>query len=398
VLTHRQLFLKNLAQTSDFPLLIEVEKASGMYFYTPEGKSYLDLIAGISVSNVGHCHPKVVKAVQDQAEKYMHVLVYGELVQSPQVLFAKKITSFLPQNLQSVYFVNSGTEAIEGAMKLAKRFTNRTEILSCYNAYHGSTQGSLSIGGGERFKSNFRPLLPDVSLIHYGSFKDLEKITTKTAAVFIEVVQGEAGVRSACQTYFKALRQKCNEMNTLLVFDEVQTGFGRTGKLWAFEKINVIPDILVLAKGMGGGMPMGAFVSSHEIMNVLKNNPILGHITTFGGNPVCCAAGLASLEIITDEKLYENAETKGLLFFKHLQHKAIKEIRQNGLMLAVEFEDFATLKKIIDKCLEKGLMTDWFLYCDNSMRIAPPLIITEEEIIEACKKIIEAIEEVISVI
>lgn len=394
MLTHRQLFLQNIAQTSDFPLLIEIERAEGMYFYTPEKKSYLDLIAGISVSNVGHCHPKVVKAVQEQAAKYMHVLVYGEFVQSPQVLLAKKITDFLPPNLQNIFFVNSGTEAIEGAMKLAKKFTNRTEIISCFQAYHGSTQGSLSIGGGENFKTNFRPLLPQITQIHYGSFSDIDKITEKTACVIIEVVQGEAGIVSACQNYFQQLRQKCNQTGTLLVFDEVQTGFGRTGTLFGFEKINVIPDILVLAKGMGGGMPIGAFVSSQEIMSVLKNKPILGHITTFGGHPVCCAAALASLEVITDEKLYADAEQKGQLFVSLLKHSKIKQVRQNGLMLAVVFENFAILKAIIDKCLEKGLMTDWFLYCDNAMRIAPPLIITEDEIRWACKIILEVIEEV----
>ncbi|TAH28723.1 MAG: aspartate aminotransferase family protein [Cytophagales bacterium] len=394
MLTHRQLFLQNIAQTSEFPLLIEIEKAKGMYFYTPEGKSYLDLIAGISVSNVGHCHPKVVEAVQKQAEKFMHVLVYGEFVQSPQTLLAKKIIDCLPAHLDNIYFVNSGTEAIEGAMKLAKRYTKKTEIISCFNAYHGATQGSLSIGGGENFKNNFRPLLPDTRQIHYGSFSDIEKITEKTACVIIEVVQGEAGVISACENYFKTLRKKCDETNTLLIFDEVQTGFGRTGTLFAFQKINVMPDILVLAKGMGGGMPIGAFVSNQKIMSVFKNNPILGHITTFGGHPVCCAAALASLAIIEDEKLYENAEEKGLLFVQLLQHQQIKQVRQNGLLLAVEFENFITLKKIIDKCLEKGLMTDWFLYCDNSMRIAPPLIINEEEIRWACKTILEAIDEV----
>jgi acetylornithine/N-succinyldiaminopimelate aminotransferase len=393
MLTQRQLFLQHNAQTTLEPLLLEFVKASGMYLYDVEGKKYMDLIAGIGVSNVGHCHPSVVEAVKKQAEKYMHIMVYGEFVQSPQVDFAKALADILPANLNCTYFVNSGTEAVEGAMKLAKRYTHRTEFIACNHSYHGSTQGALSLMGNEEFKQAYRPLLPHVQFITFNHLPDLEKITIKTAAVFIETVQGEAGIRVADQEYFKALRARCTETGTLLVLDEIQCGFGRTGKMFGFEHYNIIPDILMLAKGIGGGMPIGAFISSTEIMLSLATNPILGHITTFGGHPVSCAAGLATLESIVKENIVENVPAKGELFKKLLVHPKIHAVRGKGLMLAVEFDSFETNKKIIDGCIADGLITDWFLHCSNSMRIAPPLIITETEIETACEIILKNVEQ-----
>jgi acetylornithine/succinyldiaminopimelate/putrescine aminotransferase len=392
MLSQRQLFLSHLAQTSPSPLLLEIEKAEGIYLYSPEGKPYIDLISGIGVSNVGHRHPKVLKAIQLQLDKYLHLMVYGEYVQSPQNLLAKKITENLPKNLDNVYFVNSGSEAVEGALKLAKRFTGRQEIFSCYQAYHGSSHGALSVGGSEKFKRAYRPLLPAVKHIHYGSYSDIEKISEKTACVIIETIQGEAGVRVACSNYFQTLRKKCSETGALLILDEIQAGFGRTGKLWAFEHFGIEPDILVLAKGMGGGMPIGAFVAPKHIMRALSENPILGHITTFGGHPVSCAASLATLDIILEENLLESVEQKANLFKKLLKHPKILHIRNKGLLMAAEFESFEVLKPIIDKAIELGVITDWFLFCDNSMRIAPPLTITEAEIHKACELILQACE------
>lgn len=392
MLTQRQLFLQHNAQTTLEPLLLEFVKASGMYLYDAEGRKYMDLIAGIGVSNVGHCHPAVVSAVQQQAASYMHIMVYGEFVQSPQVNFAKALAEVLPANLNCTYFVNSGAEAVEGAMKLAKRYTRRAEIIACHNSYHGSTQGALSLMGNEEFKQAYRPLLPNIKFIDYGSLPDLNLITTKTAAVFMETVQGEAGIRVADKAYFEALRAKCNETGTLLVFDEIQCGFGRTGRLFGFEHFDIVPDILLLAKGIGGGMPIGAFISSHEIMISLATNPILGHITTFGGHPVSCAAGLATLQTILSENIIDGVTEKGLLFKKLLQHPAIKEVRGIGLMMAIEFENFELNKKIIDACIVDGLISDWFLHCSNSMRLAPPLIITEEEIEWACGVILKNVE------
>ncbi len=394
MLTQRQLFLKHNAQTSTTPLLLEFVKAKGIYLYDVNGKRYMDLIAGIGVSNVGHCHPAVVEAVKEQAETYMHLMVYGEFVQSPQVNFATALASVLPANLNCTYFVNSGTEAVEGAMKLAKRFTNRTGLIACKNSYHGSTQGALSLMGNEEFKQAYRPLLPDIQFIDFNQLVDLDNITTKTAAVFIETVQGEAGIRIPDMAYLKALRAKCTATGTLLVFDEIQCGFGRTGKLFGFEHFEVIPDILLLAKGIGGGMPIGAFISSSQIMSVFTDNPILGHITTFGGHPVSCAAGMATLQTIIKEDLVREVEAKGELFKSLLKHPAIKEVRGKGLMLAVEFESYEILKKIIDGCIEDGMITDWFLHCSNSMRIAPPLIISEEEITEACAVILKNVNRV----
>ena len=381
----KQLFYRHLAQTSSEPLAIEIEKAEGIYIYSPDGKRYTDLISGVSVSNIGHCHPEVVKAVQEQSAKYMHLMVYGELVQSPQVLLAKRLTELLPPQLDSVYLVNSGSEAIEGAIKLAKRFTGKTEIISCFNAYHGCTNGAMSIMGNDDFTRAFRPLVPDCKRIRFGNAEDIEQICNNTAAFIVEVVQGEAGIRFADKTYWQKVRERCNQTNTLLVFDEIQTGFGRTGSLFAFEQIGVIPDILTLAKGMGGGMPIGAFIASQEIMNCLTHNPVLGHITTFGGHPVSCAAALASLEVIEREKLYKTVAKKAALFKSLLEGLPyVKEVRQQGFMMALEFDNQEFNFKMIRKCLEKGVLTDWFLFCDTAMRIAPPLIITEEEIADVC--------------
>ncbi|RZK42037.1 MAG: aspartate aminotransferase family protein [Pedobacter sp.] len=397
MLTQRELFLQHNAQTSTTPLLLEFVKAKGIYLYDSEGNKHIDLISGIGVSNVGHCHPDVVSAVIAQADTYMHLMIYGEFVQTPQVNFAKALADVLPPNLDCTYFVNSGTEAVEGAMKLAKRYTGRTELIACNNSYHGSSQGALSLMGNEEFKQAYRPLLPSIKFISYNHLPDLEQITTSTAAVFIETIQGEAGIRVPSHSYMKALRDKCTEVGALLVFDEIQCGFGRTGMLFGFESFKIVPDILLLAKGIGGGMPIGAFISSHDIMSVFTDNPILGHITTFGGHPVSCAAGLATLEVILKDNLVAGVNEKGELFKSLLKHKAIREVRGQGLMLAVEFESYEINKKIIDACINDGLITDWFLHCSNSMRIAPPLIINEEEIQEACRIILRNIDKVMTI-
>jgi putrescine aminotransferase len=393
MLTNRQLFQKFLAQTTDFPLMVEIEKSEGIYMYGPEGKKYIDLISGIGVSNVGHRHPKVLQAIKEQLDKYMHLMVYGEFVQAAQVKLAEALSSTLPPGLDNCYLVNSGSEAIEGAMKLAKRYTGRAEIISCYNAYHGSSQGALSIGGNEIFKRAYRPLLPGIRHIRFGEADGLKKITGNTAAVIIETVQGEAGVRVATPEYFQQLHQHCHETGALLIVDEIQVGFGRTGIFWAFDHYGIVPDVVVCAKGMGGGMPIGAFIAKQEVMAVFKNDPILGHITTFGGHPVSAAASLATLKIIREEKLAEQAANKANLFRQYLQHPKIKEIRNLGLMMAVVFDDFETLKPIIDRAIRLGVITDWFLFCDNAMRIAPPLTITEEEIKQACELVLQAIDE-----
>jgi len=392
-MNNRQLFLSHLAQTTDFPLMIEVEKAEGIYLFGPNGEQYIDLISGIGVSNVGHRHPKVLEAIHAQLDKYLHLMVYGEYVQTPQTLLAKALCETLPSHLDNVYLVNSGSEAIEGALKLAKRYTNRRELISCVDAYHGSSHGSLSVGGNEIFKRAYRPLLPGVKHIFYGSFSDLEKITNETAAVVIETIQGEAGIRVACREYFQALRKRCDETGTLLILDEIQAGFGRTGKFWAFEHFEIVPDMLVCAKGMGGGMPIGAFIANKEVMGAFKNNPLLGHITTFGGHPVSASASLATIQILLEEKLIEQVEAKANLFKSLLFHPKIKGFRNKGLMMAVEFESFEVLKPIIDRAIELGVITDWFLFCDDSMRIAPPLIISEDQIRYACEIILKAINE-----
>jgi acetylornithine/succinyldiaminopimelate/putrescine aminotransferase len=390
----RNLFLTNLAQTSSFPLALEIERAEGVYLYGTNNNKYIDFISGIAVSNVGHRHPKVVEAIKNQVDKYMHLMVYGEYIQSPQVLLAEAIKKTLGNSplkiTGNVYFTNSGTEAVEGAMKLSKRYTGRTDIVAFNRSYHGSTQGALSLGD-EHFKRNYRPLLTNIKKIERENFDDLNKISCRTAAVFFEPIGGESGVQVTSESYIKALRKRCDEVGALLVFDEIQSGFGRTGKFWAFQHYDVVPDILLCAKGMGGGMPIGAFIASAEMMSVLKENPILGHITTFGGHPVSCAASLATLNTIYDEELMESVEAKSQLIKSLLVHPQIKEIRGLGLMMSAEFEDFATLKPIIDRAIEHGVITDWFLYCDNSMRLAPPLTISEDEIRVTCEIILKSI-------
>ena len=399
-ISHRQHFFDHIAQTSDYPLALEIDRAEGVFMYGTDGKQYLDLISGIGVSNVGHRHPEVLAALHQQLDKHMHLLVYGEFVQSTQVLLAKALVDTLNfeaeisspfGKIDNVYFTNSGTEAVEGAMKLAKRFTGRTEFISCFNAYHGATQGALSLSGAEHFKRSFRPLLPGIKNITHGNLDDLQQITPKTAAVIIEIVGGESGVRVPTLEYIKKLRERCTEVGALLILDEVQTGFGRTGSFWAFEQYNIYPDILLSAKGMGGGMPIGAFMASQEVMSVFKNNPVLGHITTFGGHPVSSAASLAALQVTLKEDLPQKALAKGELFKSLLVHPKIKEVRGKGLMLAAEMESFDALKDTIDKCIEKGVITDWFLFCDNSMRLAPPLIITNDQIREGCAVILEVL-------
>jgi len=392
MISQRQLFLEHVGQTSDFPLEIEIQSAKGIYLFDKNNKPYIDLISGVSVSNIGHLHEKVVEAVKKQAETYMHLMVYGEYIQSPQVVFAEKISKILPGELNSTYFVNSGSEAVEGALKLAKRYTGRTEIISFKNAYHGSTHGALSVMGNEEFKNSFRPLLPDVKFLTFNLEQDLEGISNKTACVIVEPIQGEAGIRIPQNDYLKKLRKKCDETGTLLIFDEIQTGFGRIGSFFASMEFDVVPDIMTIAKGMGGGMPIGAFISTNEIMSCLKTNPILGHITTFGGHPVSCAAAVATLDVLKNENLIEDVKRKGELFRKYLTHPQIREIRGVGLFMAVELKDFAQVKMVIDRSIENGLITDWFLFHDSAFRIAPPLIITDDEIIKACNILNESIE------
>jgi acetylornithine/succinyldiaminopimelate/putrescine aminotransferase len=374
--------------------MLEVDRAKGVYLYDPNGKKYLDLISGIGVSGVGHCHPKVLAAIQEQSEKYLHTLVYGEYVLSPQVKLAKLLTDNLPEKLDSVYFVNSGSEATEGAMKLAKRYTGRSEIIACRNAYHGSTQGAASLMSPTTFTQAFYPLLPDIRHVEFNCEMCLKKITTKTACVIVETVQGEWGVRPPIKGYLKKLRERCDEVGALLILDEIQAGYGRTGTLFAFEQHDLVPDILLLAKGMGGGMPIGAFVANRAVMNTLTFDPVLGHITTFGGHPVSCAAGLATLEILLNENHIAEVKTKEKLFHELLVHPAILDVRSAGLLIAAELSDYDFMKKVQMKMLDNGVITDWFLFNERSLRIAPPLIITEAEIRFACGVILEAIDSV----
>lgn len=394
-MTQRELFLRHIAQTSDAPMLLEIEQADGVYLADTKGTIYIDLISGISVSNLGHCYPVVVEAIHEQVTRYMHLMVYGEYVYSPQVALAKLLVSSLPRTLDSVYFVNSGTEATEGAMKLAKRYTGRTEMISFQNAYHGSTQGALSLMSSEYWTQNYRPLLPDIRHLRFNNIADLQHITERTAAVIVEPIQAEAGVIAPENNFLQHLRACCLETGTLLILDEIQTGYGRTGTLFAFEQLGIVPDILLLAKGFGGGLPLGAFIANRRVMSVLSHHPVLGHITTFGGNAVCCAASLATLKILLTENYISRVKAKEQIFRRLLVHRAIKEVRSLGLLIAVEFDNFALNKKIIDRCIAKGVITDWFLFADNCMRIAPPLIITEPQIEYACRTILEAIDEVI---
>lgn len=394
MLTTRQLFLLNNAQTSNTPRLLEIDRAEGIYLYGSKGTQYMDLVSGFAVSNVGHRHPKVIQAIKDQVDRYLHLTVYGEYIQASQVKFAQKLCDSLPENLNSVYFVGSGSEATEGAMKLAKRFTGRTEIIACKNAYHGSTQGALSVMGNEYYKQAYRPLLPDIRFIDFNSIADINLITQNTAAIILETIQGESGVQVPDYTYLQALRKQCHKMGTLLILDEIQTGFGRTGTLYAFEQFDIVPDILLLAKGIGGGMPIGAFIANKTIMDSLKDNPILGHITTFGGHPVSCASGLATLEVILENQLIGEVLAKEQLFRQYLKHPLIKQIRGKGLMLAIQLESFEQVEALSKYCIERGVIVDWFLHCDTAFRIAPPLIITEVEIQSACRIILEGLDAV----
>lgn len=380
----RKAFLRHVGQTSPSPMMIEVARAEGVFFYTPEGRPYYDLVSGVSVSNVGHGNPAVVRAVQEQAGRYMHIMVYGEMIERPQTEYAERIASLLPDPLDSIYFVNSGAEAVEGALKLAKRATHRTEIISMRRAYHGSTHGAMALMGapeGEEWKNAFRPLMPDVRSIEFGSFDDLLQITERTACVIAEPVQGEAGVRIPPEGYLQALRDRCDLTGTMLIFDEIQTAMGRTGAMFAMLKYGVTPDIVCLAKAFGGGMPLGGFAASHEVMNLLTENPVLGHITTFGGHPVCCAAGLAALEYITDHDLAPQAEEKGALYESLLcDHPQVIEIRRSGLLMAVELGSSEKMFSMMRMFAEEGIMSDWFLYCDTAFRISPPLTISADEI------------------
>jgi len=394
MISHKELFLLNNAQTSTSPNMLEIDRAEGLYLYDKGGKSYMDLVSGFAVSNIGHRHPKVLDAIRAQLDKYLHLTVYGEFVQSPMVLFAQKLISVLPAYLNNVYFVNSGTEATEGALKLAKRFTGRSGIISCYNAYHGSTHGALSVMGNEHFKQRYRPLLPDVNFIHFGVEDDLELITEHTACVIMETVQGEAGIRVPGTAYMQKLSARCKEMGALLILDEIQAAFGRTGKLFAFENYGIVPDILLLAKALGGGMPIGAFIANREVMGVLKENPILGHITTFGGHPVSSVAGLASLNVILDENLVAEVNAKGQLFKDLLVHPLIREVRGIGLMLSIQLDSFEQVEKVSKLCAADGVVIDWFLHCETALRLAPPLIITENEIKKSCEVILKALNTV----
>lgn len=389
----QEVFLHSLAQTSPYPFLIPVEKAEGVYLYTPDGKSYLDMISGIGVSAIGHRHPHVIQAIKNQLDKHLHVMVYGEYIQATPNLLAKKLASLLPASLNCSYFVNSGTEANEAALKLAKRYTGRTEIVSCKKSYHGSTHGSLSVSGNEIKKQAYRPLLPDVTFIEFNNLVDLKKITSRTACVIMETIQGDAGVRIPTKEYLQAVRKRCDETGALLILDEIQCGMGRTGKLFAFEHFGIVPDILTIAKAFGGGLPIGAFISSEEKMKTLTHDPILGHITTFGGNPVCCASALATLEVIEKENLVSTVESKGKLIEDLLRHPKIKAMRRIGLLFAFDFENEAIVNNIVQHAKENGVICYWFLSHPNSFRIAPPLTITEEEIRKACTIILEAIDE-----
>jgi acetylornithine/N-succinyldiaminopimelate aminotransferase len=391
-MNNRQLFLNHVAQTSPSPIGIEMVKAEGIKMWDVDGKEYIDLISGFSVANIGHSNPKVLDAVKAQVDKYMHLIVYGEFIESPQVAYAKLLTDSLPATLNSVYFTNSGAEATEGAMKLAKRVTGRSKIIAFNKAYHGSTQGALSVMGDEYWRNAFRPLLPDVYHVDYGTEEVFDLIDSNTACVIVETLQAESGVNKPTKEWLTALRNKCDEQGALLVFDEIQAGFGRTGSLWAFEQFDIVPDILLLGKALGGGMPLGAFIADLKLMKTLTNNPVLGHITTFGGHPVSCAAGKVALEVLLENSWIKEVKAKEQLFIELLKHEKIQTVRTGGLWAAVEFESFEFNKKVIDRCIEKGVITDWFLFATNCMRVAPPLIINEDEIRHVCNVIVNSID------
>lgn len=390
MISKRQIFLSHVAQTSEMPLMLEIDRASGMYIYTTDGKKYLDLNSGISVSSMGHRHPKVISAIHAQLEKHMHTMVYGEHIQQPQVAYAELLSKQMPNQLQSLYYVMSGTEAVEAAMKMAKRYTGRYHIVSCSNAYHGSTQGAESLRSDHSYSQAFLPLIPGIHHIAFNNFEDLEQINDKTACVILEPVQAEAGVHVPESKYLQAVRERCNKVGALMILDEIQTGFGRTGSLFAFQKYNVIPDVMCIGKAMGGGMPIAGMISSVEIMQCLTNNPMLGHITTFGGHPVSCAAALGNLQALLDEKIVDDVLEKEALFQSKLKHPIIKEVRSSGLMMAVELTKRKYLKHVVANVIEQGALIDYFLFNNRSFRLAPPLIIEEAQIIEATQIILKA--------
>ena len=393
-MNNRQLFLRHIAQTSQAPIGIEMVKASGIHLWDQEGKAYVDMISGFSVCNIGHSHPAVVKAVQEQAAEYMHLIVYGEFIESPQTAYAKLLTEHLPSTLDCVYFTNSGAESTEGAMKLAKRVTGKSKIIAFDHSYHGSTQGALSIMGDEYWRNAYRPLLPDVYHFPYGDDAVLDAIDSDTACVILETVQAESGIIAPTKEWLQAIRKKCDQHCVLLILDEIQAGFGRTGTLWAFEQFGIVPDILLLGKALGGGMPLGAFVSSHKMMQTLTYDPVLGHITTFGGHPVSCAAGKAAFEVLLETKMITEVKDKEKMIIANLNHPAIRSIRSFGLWMSVQFESDEIAKTVIHQCIKNGLITDWFLFAGDRLRIAPPLIISEIELKQMCEKIIASINEV----
>ncbi|MDD2791899.1 MAG: aspartate aminotransferase family protein [Sediminibacterium sp.] len=391
-MNNRQLFLSHVAQTSPQPIGIEMAKAEGIYLWDTSGKKYMDGISGFSVCNIGHGNPEVIKAVQEQAAAYMHVIVYGEFIESPQVSYASLLAAHLPENLNCVYFTNSGSEATEGAMKLAKRATGRTKIIACNKAYHGSTQGSLSVMGDEYWRNAYRPLLPDIWHLDYGSDELLNAIDNTTACVLMETVQAESGINPPSPTWIQAVREKCTECGVLLILDEIQAGFGRTGTLWAFEQYGIVPDILLLGKALGGGMPLGAFITSTERMNLLTYQPVLGHITTFGGHPVSCAAGKAAFEVLLKGGWIREVQQKEHLLLQLLQHSAIRSVNHHGLWVSLQFETEKKAQEVVHRCVQNGLVTDWFLFAPDRLRIAPPLITTEEQLRELCAIVLKSIE------
>lgn len=393
LMNQRELFLQHVAQTSMAPLALEIVRAEGALLFDAAGKEYIDLIGGISVANVGHRHPKVLDAIRAQLDAYLHIMVYGEFVETPQVRFAKALTDLLPSSLNSVYFTNSGAEAIEGAMKLAKRVTKRTRIIAFKNSYHGSTQGALSIIGDEYWRNAYRPLLPDVWHLDYNDPAAIDFITEEVACVIAETVQAESGIKKPEASWLQALRKKCTATGTLLILDEIQAGFGRTGSLWGFSSYSIEPDVLVLGKALGGGMPLGAFIADKKRMDALAEAPVLGHITTFGGHPVSCAAGLAGLQVLLEEIKMDAVLANEKLVHQKLVHPKIKAVRSAGLWMAVEFDSFDTCKKVIDIAIEKGVLTDWFLFAANCLRISPPLLISEEQLHKACSIILEACDQ-----
>lgn len=395
-ISNRQVFLQHVAQTSSAPIGIEMVRASGIHLWDVEGKEYVDLISGFSVCNIGHSNPAVIKAVQEQAAAYMHLIVYGEFIESPQVQYAKLLTDHLPSTLNCVYFTNSGAEATEGAMKLAKRVTGRSKIIAFTDAYHGSTQGALSVMGGEYWRNAFRPLLPDIQHYTYNDDLVMEAIDSTVACVILETIQAESGIKAPRKEWFEAIRKKCDEHCVLLVFDEIQTGFGRTGTLWAFQQFAVAPDILLLGKALGGGMPLGAFIADRRLMSTLTYDPVLGHITTFGGHPVSCAAGKAAFEVLINSNMMASVKEKERILKSQLQHQAIISISAHGLWMSLQFKDAATNQKVVHQCVKNGLITDWFLFAPDRLRIAPPLIITEQEIRQVCGVILQSIDEVLS--